>query len=52
MNPAAHRGGDVAEQVGDLAGCHALLGEQDYQQAAGDAVAAVQQAQQVTGVGG
>jgi hypothetical protein len=42
--PAAHGGGVVAEQAGDLAGCKALLGEQDHHQAAADPVGAVQQA--------
>src|SRR6266540_618408 len=52
VNPAAHRPRVVAEQVGDLGRRPALLGEQDHEQAAGQAVGAVQQAQQVARVGG
>jgi hypothetical protein len=52
VDPAPHGRGIVAEQVGDLGRRPALLGEQDHQQAAGDAVGAVQQAHQVAGAGG
>jgi hypothetical protein len=52
VDPAAHSRGIVAQQVGDLGRCEALLGRQDHDQAAADTVGAVQQAQQVAGVGG
>jgi hypothetical protein len=38
VDPAAHARGVVAEQVGDLAGGPAVLGEQDHNQAAADPV--------------
>src|SRR5919204_2771184 len=52
MDPAAHGGGVVAEQVGDLGCSQALLGAQDHDQPRSGAVGAVQQAQQVAGVVG
>jgi len=47
VDPAAHRTGVIAQQVGDLGRSPALLGEQDHHQAAADAVGAMQPAQQV-----
>jgi hypothetical protein len=52
VDPAAHGRGIVAQQVGDLGRCEALLGEQDHHQATADSVGAVQQTHQVAGVGG
>jgi hypothetical protein len=44
VDPAAHGRRIDAQHLGDLSGGPAVLGEQDHQQAAGDAVGALQQA--------
>jgi hypothetical protein len=50
VDPAAHRARVAAQQLGDGGRRPAVLGQQDHDQAAADAVGAVQQAQQVAGV--